>query len=166
MAGYSGTPLPQKLGIAPGARVLVVGEPPEFQAALGALPADVECTSSLAGKFVFDVAIVFIRSRAKLAPIFAHVTRRMTAAGGVWIAWPKRTSKIETDVTEDALRAELLGTGWVDNKVCAIDERWSGLRFVLRKELRPAGQAAKLRGTAAPTPGSKARTTSRTRRSR
>jgi hypothetical protein len=137
MAGYSGTPLQKKLGIAAGHRLLVVNEPAEFQAALGELPDDVERTSSLQGRAGFDVAVVFVLHRAGLARAFERVTARMSAAGGVWIAWPKRASGIATDVTEDVLREILLSTGWVDNKVCAIDERWSGLRFVLRKELRP-----------------------------
>jgi hypothetical protein len=148
MAGYSGTPLAQKLGIGAGARVLVIGEPAGFQAALGELPEGVERTSSLAGKRPFGVAVIFVEQRAKLSPAFARITPRMTSAGGVWIAWPKRTSKIATDVTEQVLRDVLLPTGWVDNKVCAIDERWSGLRFVLRKELR-AGKAATARPSAA-----------------
>jgi hypothetical protein len=140
MAGYSGTPLAKKLGIGVGARVLLVGEPREFQAALGELPEGVEMTSVSAGKGVFDVAVVFVKERAKLGTVFARVTKRMTSAGGVWIAWPKRTSGIATDISEQTLRDVLLPTGWVDNKVCAVDETWSGLRFVLRKELRMRGE--------------------------
>jgi hypothetical protein len=150
MAGYSGTPLVQKLGIVDGSRLLVLHEPAEFQAALGELPANAKKTSSFGGSSAFDVAVVFVRTKGSLERAFGRVAARMTPAGGVWIAWPKQTSGVETDLTENVLRKVLLPTGWVDNKVCAIDERWSGLRFVLRKELRPAA------GTSAAPRGSKA----------
>lgn len=155
MAGYSGTPLAKKLGLRPGSRFLVVAAPSEFAAALGDVPDGLERTeavraSSALGKVRHDVALVFVLRRADLSKAFARVTARMTPAGGVWIAWPKKASKVPTDVTEDVLRELLLPTGWVDNKVCAIDERWSGLRFVLRRERRPTG-------TSALTPGSTSR---------
>lgn len=142
-AGYSGKPLAAKLGIVVGSRLLVVAEPPEFQAALGELPADVERTSSLRGAKPCDVAVFFVRSRTDLEARFAGVAARMTEAGGVWVAWPKKASKVATDITEDVVRAVVLPTGWVDNKVCAIDDRWSGLRCVLRKELRTGARSAK-----------------------
>ena len=132
MAGYSATPLAKKLGISAG-RLLVLNEPAGFQAALGALPKGVERTSSLAGRNPFDVAVVFVRRRAGLDRAFARVTARMTVAGGVWIAWPKRTSGVETDVTEDVLREVILPLGLVDRKVCAIDATWSGLLFSWRR---------------------------------
>lgn len=157
MTGYSETPLAQKLGIVAGARLLVVHEPAEFPAALGALPEGVKRTSSFGGTSAFDVAVVFVRARSVLERSFPRVAARMTPAGGLWIAWPKQTSGIETDVTENVLRAVLLKTGWVDNKVCAIDERWSGLRFVLRKELRPGAPGPKAGGTGTPPGGSKPR---------
>lgn len=155
MAGYSGTPLAQKLGLRPGSSFLTVAAPPEFSAALGEMPEGVERTDvasvpAAPGKVRHDVAIVFVTRRADVAPTFARVSSRMAAAGGVWLAWPKKSSKVPTDVTEDVLRELVLPTGWVDNKVCAVDERWSGLRFVLRKENRP-------RETSAPTSGSKPR---------
>lgn len=124
MAGYSGTPLAQKLGIAPGSAVVVIGAPRGFSLV------------KKKGKAPFDVALVFPASRKVLKKTFTDATRDMKENGGVWIAWPKKSSGIETDVTEGVLRELILPTGWVDNKVCAIDETYSGLRFVKRKELR------------------------------
>jgi hypothetical protein len=158
MTGYSPTPLVGKLGIVDGSRVLVLHEPAEFQAALGELPPSAKKTSSFGGPSSFDVAVVFVRTRGSLQRIFGRVAARMTPAGGVWIAWPKQTSGIETDLTENVLRRVVLPSGWVDNKVCAIDETWSGLRFVLRKDQRPGAPAKKESGTALAPGGSKART--------
>ena len=124
MAGYSGTPLAQKLGIAAGSAVAVVNAPRGF------------ALVKKKGKAPFDVALVFPASRKALKKAFLEASRGMKENGGVWIAWPKKSSGIETDVTEDVLREVILPTGWVDNKVCAIDETYSGLRFVKRKELR------------------------------
>ncbi|HEX4513819.1 MAG TPA: hypothetical protein VH054_09795 [Polyangiaceae bacterium] len=124
MAGYSGTPLAQKLGIGPGSAVTVVNAPRGFS-----LVKD-------KGKAPFDVALVFPASRKALKKAFTDAARGMKENGGVWIAWPKKSSGVATDVTENVLREVILETGWVDNKVCAIDETYSGLRFVKRKELR------------------------------
>ena len=130
MAGYSGTPLVTKLGIKPAHKVLMVGAPMDFS--LDAPLAKVMTR----GDGPFDVAIAFLSKHADIASRFASISPKLTKEGGLWLAWPKKASKIPTDVTENALRAVLLPTGWVDNKVCAIDERYSGLRFVLRKQLR------------------------------
>lgn len=148
--GYSGTPLPAKLGIQEGAAVVLVGAPVGFEATLGDLPVGVrirregngtaEAHGNGEAKGEVDVAVVFATERAAMNADFAAMTARMTPAGGVWIAWPKKASGVATDITEDAIREDLLPTGWVDNKVCAIDETWSGLRLVLRKELRPKGR--------------------------
>ena len=134
MAGYSGTPLPRKLGIKPGATLALVDAPPGFDATLGELPdgvrhADVRETG-------VDVLVAFHVSREVLEAAFPAQARRIAADGGYWIAWPKRSSGVPTDITEDVLREVILPTGLVDNKVCAIDETWSGLRFVVRKERR------------------------------
>ncbi len=123
-AGYSGTPLAQKLGIGPGSAVAVVNAPRGFSLV------------KKKGKAPFDVALVFPASRKELKKTFVDATRTVKENGGVWIAWPKKSSGVVTDVTEDVLREVVLPTGWVDNKVCAIDETYSGLRFVKRKELR------------------------------
>ncbi len=130
MVGYSGTPLVQKLGIKPGAALLVVSAPKDF-----ALDAPLAKLSTR-GRGPFDVALVFVHARSEVHKRWTEIAPKMTEEGGLWFAWPKRASKIDTDVTEDVLRAVVLPTGWVDNKVCAIDERYSGLRFVLRLEHR------------------------------
>jgi hypothetical protein len=124
MAGYSGTPLAQKLGISPGSSVAIVNAPRGFSLV------------KKKGKAPFDVALVFPASKSALKKLFTETTRTMKENGGVWIAWPKKSSGVETDVTEGVLREIVLPLGWVDNKVCAIDETYSGLRFVKRKELR------------------------------
>jgi hypothetical protein len=133
-AGYSGTPLPQKLGIKEGYKVAIVGGPPDL--ALGVLPAGTHLQRGLAGEASFDVLVVFVTKRAELVTRIAACRPRMQPAAGLWIAWPKRASKVTTDVTEDTVREIALPTGLVDNKVCAIDSTWSGLRLVIRKELR------------------------------
>jgi len=136
MAGYSGTPLPQKLGIKPGARLGLVNPPADFPRTLGALPPGVAPRPVSAGKTQFDVIVCFTLKMAELARLSA-LKARLDPGGGLWIAWPKRTSGIATDVSENAVRALGLQTGLVDNKVCAIDETWSGLRFVFRLADRP-----------------------------
>lgn len=137
MAGYSGTPLPKKLGIVGDIVFVTVEAPPQFEATLGDYGAAVWQRSLLPP---VDVIVAFFTSRAKLVATWPKLAAAAQPDGAVWVAWPKKTSGIATDITEDALREDLLPTGWVDNKVCAIDEVWSGLRFVLRKELRPAGK--------------------------
>lgn len=133
-AGYSGTPLPQKLGIKEAHKVAVIGAPPTF--ALGVLPAGTTVQRSLAGKALLDVLVVFVTKRSELVAKIASCRPRMQPAAGLWIAWPKRASGVATDITENTVREVALPTGLVDNKVCAIDETWSGLRLVIRKELR------------------------------
>jgi hypothetical protein len=136
MAGYSGTPLPQKLGIKENHRVVILGAPPGFARTLGALPTGAIVATRLAGKQPLDVVVGFVTKRADLAPLLERVRPRMAPAAGLWIAWPKKASGVATDMTEQAIRDVALPTGLVDNKVCAIDETWSGLRLVIRRELR------------------------------
>jgi hypothetical protein len=132
-AGYSGTPLAKKLGIE-GDVVFTVRRPPaDFAQMLGDIGDAVWQQSLLAP---LDVVIAFHTARSALVAEWPKLTTPLQPDGAVWVAWPKRTSGVPTDITEDVLRAELLRTGWVDNKVCAIDDTWSGLRFVRRKELR------------------------------
>ena len=126
--GDSGTPLPTKLGIKDGHVVAVLNAPKGFL-----LPVP---TTSKLGKGAFDVIVYFTKSRADFEVELAKLRNAMTPACGLWIAWPKKASKVATDMTEDVVRAVALPTGLVDNKVCAIDETWSGLRLVIRKELR------------------------------
>ena len=131
MAGYSGTPLPKKLGIKPGHRVWLAGAPDGFaDGTLGALPDGVSVRTRAGGDF--DVIVAFHTRRAELARRLPGLRGHMDPAGGLWIAWPKRASKVETDLTEDVVRQLALANTLVDNKVAAIDAIWSGLRLVIR----------------------------------
>lgn len=132
-AGYSGTPLSKKLGIKEGARVALVGSPRNFTQTLGELPDNVKSIKTVKSTTQFDVAILFTQSRDELEGRFATLIPGLAIGGGIWVAWPKKTSGVRTDLTENILRDVCLSTGLVDNKVCAIDETWSGLRFVRRK---------------------------------
>ena len=134
MAGYSATPLPKKLGIKAGHTVAALSAPPEFALALGQLPAAVHVVHDLRGHR--DVVVAFFTARAAFERRLAALTRAIFPDGGLWIAWPKKASKVPTDITEDVVRAVALPTGLVDNKVCAIDDVWSGLRLVVRVENR------------------------------
>jgi hypothetical protein len=129
-AGYSGTPLPRKLGIGPQARVLVVGASPGFT--LGA-PHHVR-----AGAAPYDVQLVFCPDTAALRRRWAPAVARSADRGAVWVAWPKKASGVPTDLTEDGVRAHALPQGWVDVKVCAVDATWSGLKLVRRRARGPA----------------------------
>jgi hypothetical protein len=130
MAGYSGTPLPQKLGIKPGARLGLFDAPPGFGATLGALPDGVTKTTALKG--ALDVAVFFTTSRAALEKRFAALAKAIAPAGSLWISWPKKASGKKTDLDENVVRAVGLDKGLVDVKVCAVDDTWSGLKFVVR----------------------------------
>lgn len=132
--GYSGTPLTRKLGIKDGTAFAVRHAPGPFAETLGDLPPGSEWRRQV--RPGLDVVIGFYVERSRLIADWPKLTAAVAPDGTIWVAWPKRASKVATDITEDVLRAELLPTGWVDNKVCAIDERWSGLRFALRRELR------------------------------
>jgi len=139
MAGYSGTPLPQKLGLKPGARFGVVKPPADFESTLGELPPGVAARAVAAGKTTFDVIVCFAPTMAEVVRRIPELKRRLDPAGGLWMAWPKRASGMPTDVSENDVRARGLAAGLVDNKVCAIDHVWSGLRFVYRVADRPKG---------------------------
>ncbi|MBX5480856.1 MAG: DUF3052 family protein [Myxococcaceae bacterium] len=142
MAGYSGTPLPQKLGIKPGHVVLFVDAPDDFAKTLGALPEGVSAARASARSSAdVDVMVAFVTSRAVLAKRFDGWKKRLRPSGGLWIGWPKKASGMKTDLTEDVVRELALAKGLVDNKVCAIDETWSGLRLVYRLSDRPATKA-------------------------
>jgi hypothetical protein len=141
VAGYSGTPLPRKLGIKPGTRLGVMGAPDDFAETLGELPDGVRVARVARDKEQFDVIVCFARSSKELARELPALPARLHPSGGLWIAWPKKTAQksvaLTTDLTEAEVRARGLATGLVDNKVCAIDDTWSGLRFVVRLSLRP-----------------------------
>ena len=124
MTGYSGTPLPKKLGIKPGHRVLVLAAPESFELE--------GVTSGRSARGKADVIVSFHTERADLARRMPKLRAAMEPAAGLWIAWPKRASKAPTDLTEDVVRELALANRLVDNKVAALDEKWSGLRLVIR----------------------------------
>jgi hypothetical protein len=132
MAGYSGTPLPQKLGIKPDGRVALLDPPAGFALAL---PTGAQLVDGRAKNV--DVILWFVQQRATFARRLSAVSARLQPAGGLWICWPKKSSGVPTDVTENLVRELALPTGLVDNKVCAVDDVWSGLRLVWRLEHRP-----------------------------
>lgn len=130
MSGYSGTPLAKKLGIKDRHRVALIGAPPGFEKTLAPLPPDVQLLTSARGGS--DIVILFTDERADLLKRFPAAMAAIPADGAIWVAWPKKTSGVETDLTEDRIREIALDAGLVDNKVCAIDATWSGLRLVVR----------------------------------
>ena len=135
MAGYSGTPLSQKLGIKPGARVALVRAPEGFERALEPMPEGARLRHQARGQH--DVVLFFATRLAELDRRFDTLARATQTAGGLWIAWPKRTAGVATDLRESVVRETGLAHGLVDNKVCAVDDTWSGLRFVYRLVDRP-----------------------------
>jgi hypothetical protein len=143
MAGYSGTPLPKKLGIKDEHRVVILGAPDGFVATLTPLPCDVVLTTELAASATYDIIVVFTKSGAELQERFKALMKALHPDGGLWVAWPKKASRVVTDITEDVVRDIALAAGLVDNKVCAVDETWSGLRLVVRLKDRPKKKAAK-----------------------
>jgi len=134
MVGYSGTPLARKLGVTEGSRLALLAAPVGFDEELDPLPDSVTVLRRLAPGL--DVAVLFVTERRELERRFPAVAKAVFPAGGFWVAWPKRASKVPTDLTEDVLREVGLPQGLVDNKVCAVTEVWSGLRFVWRRENR------------------------------
>ena len=134
-AGYSGTPLPAKLGIKPGYAVALVGAPDGFASLLGELPG-VELLDGLPPGEKLGVIVFFTTSRAEFEAELGSLRAHMAPACGLWIAWPKRASKVPTDMTEHVMREVALPIGLVDNKVCAIDQVWTAMRLVIRRELR------------------------------
>jgi hypothetical protein len=136
-AGYSGTPLPQKLGIRQGHRVALDHPPAGFEATLGELPDGVRLVPSSRGGD-FDVILLFVRDLRSLEEKLAPTIRRMEPATALWICWPKKSSPLAADVDEKEVRQRGLAAGIVDIKVCAVDQDWSGHKFVFRLKDRPA----------------------------
>lgn len=134
LAGYSGTPLVKKLGVRAGDRVKTRGAPEEYADWLAPLPEGVTISSRLPG----DVQVwhFFTRSEKELSSLLPRCQTEIVQNGCIWVSWPKRASGVLTDVTEDTIRKVALPMGLVDVKVCAVDEVWSGLKLVIRKELR------------------------------
>ena len=130
MAGYSKTPLAKKLGLRPGSRVALMGAPPDFDRVLVPLPDGVRLSRRARG--AMDVIVLFSKRAAELARKLPAARKALDEAGGLWVAWPKKTARVPTDLDFDVVQRAGLSLGLVDNKICAIDETWSGLRFVVR----------------------------------
>ncbi len=133
-SGYSGTPLASKLGIQPGCQLVHVNAPPHLMDLLGPLPEGVR-PSAQPGAHT-TLLHLFTTERTELGRLLAQYRRLLNPQAVVWVSWPKKAAKVATDVTEDTVRALALPLGWVDVKVCAVDAVWSGLKLVVRKELR------------------------------
>ena len=133
VAGYSGTPLAKKLGLKDGLTVLLTSAPDGYRKQLDA-PPSVRFTSKLSN--AVDLVQIFATRRAQLAHALAGYRQTLAPEAVVWVSWPKKSSKVPTDITEDTVREVALPLGFVDVKVCAVDEIWSGLKLVVRKALR------------------------------
>jgi hypothetical protein len=134
MAGYSGTPLPQKLGVKSGLVVVTLNAPTNYRKLLGKLPDQVSFSDRIAANSTF--VHLFSTKRNELAKKLSTLRKKIADNGTVWVSWPKKSSGISTDVTEDVIREIALPLGFVDIKVCAVDEIWSGLKLMIRRENR------------------------------
>lgn len=132
--GYSGTPLPKKLGISEGTRVVTINAPAHYRRLLGDLPGDVNFTTQLRpdARFIH----FFTKERSILVRELKRCRSKIADDGTIWVSWPKKSSGVETDITEDTIRGVALPLGLVDTKVCAVDETWSGLKLMVRRENR------------------------------
>jgi hypothetical protein len=143
MAGYSGTPLIQKIGIKPGHRIVLRNHPASFVKDLGKLPEGAESSDRLSGNA--NVVVYFAERLSDLEKHFSRLSTALVPDGMLWIGWPKKAGGRPTDLTEDIIRRVGLGCGLVDVKVCAIDETWSGLKFVIRLRDRPPSAHSSLK---------------------
>jgi Protein of unknown function (DUF3052) len=134
VAGYSGTPLAKKLGIQAGAFVRAVDAPDDYAQLLEPLPANVTFVERVADEL--DIVHLFTKSRSKLVKYLDEYKNKIKQNGSIWVSWPKKSSGIPSEVTEDTIREVALPLGLVDVKVCAVDDTWSGLKLVIRKENR------------------------------
>jgi hypothetical protein len=134
MAGYSGTPLVRKLGIWPNERLVAINAPENYAALLVDLPQGVVITDRVTANASF--VHLFVKQRTELARRLATLRAKLDDAGILWISWPKKAAKVATDITEDTIRELALPLGFVDVKVCAVDEVWSGLKLMVRRENR------------------------------
>jgi hypothetical protein len=132
----SSAPLARKLGIGEGDEVALIGAPEWLEDILRAVPDVASVHTDLAEDERYDVIVAFVTRRAELESELPRLRARMAPACGLWIAWPKRSARLPTDMTDEVVREVALPTGLVDNKVCAIDDTWSGLRLVIRRQLR------------------------------
>jgi hypothetical protein len=135
MAGYSSTPLAKKLGIKEGSRVALVNAPKDFQKTLGELPDRVKFVQRVTN--LIDIILFFVTTERVLARDFAKLAKKLVTNGMIWIAWPKKSSGVTTDLTFANVQSIGLNAGLVDVKICAVDETWSGLKFVYRLKDRP-----------------------------
>jgi len=133
-AGYSGTPLAKKLGIRQQTELAVLGAPAGYRELLAPLPDDVRFSDRVSK--ASDLVHVFATRRADLGPALARLRKQVRADAAVWVSWPKKTARVDSDLSEDAIRELALPLGFVDIKVCAVSDVWSGLKLVIRKELR------------------------------
>lgn len=131
-AGYSGTPLPKKLGIKADSVVWLIGAPDDFEATLGRVESGVQIVRST--RKAVELIVLFVRSESEYVKKLPDALRRVGEGGGIWVAWPKKASGVATDLTENTIRDICLTTGFVDYKVCAIDATWSGLKFSRRRK--------------------------------
>jgi hypothetical protein len=136
MPGYSGTPLPKKLGIKPKFRIFLLDPPTEVKSELK--DALAECRAVKVSDGSVDFAMIFAKNATELKRKFAEIARQLAPAGMLWVSWPKKTSGVATDLNENEVRRIGLEAGLVDVKVCAVNETWSGLKFVIRLKDRPA----------------------------
>jgi hypothetical protein len=134
MAGYSGTPLAKKLGLKEETRLYAANAPRNYLKVLHPLPQGVRLSKRMDDKI--DIIHLFATQRARLVEALRGTLKKMKSDAAIWVSWPKKASKVETDITEDTIREIALPMGLVDIKVCAVDETWSGLKLVIRKELR------------------------------
>jgi hypothetical protein len=141
MAGYSGTPLAKKLGIKPGSSVFVDGAPMAYEQLLTPVPAGVKVHSAVDSST--DIVHLFSTSKAELTRALKRTLQLLRPDAAIWVSWPKKVSKMPTDITEDTIRDLAFPLGLVDIKVCAVDDIWSGLKLVIRKENRP-GKSGRL----------------------
>ena len=134
MAGYSGTPLPQKLGIKPGLTVVAINPPANYRRLLGQIPDSVTFSERLKSGSSF--VHLFTSRRSEMQKKMSILRDKISDNGAIWVSWPKKSSGISTDVTEDVIREIALPLGFVDIKVCAVDQTWSGLKLMIRRENR------------------------------
>ena len=136
MAGYSGAPLIQKLGINASLVAVVINPPAHYRKLLGRLPMGAQLSDRLTSECEF--VHLFTTRRADLARQLKRLRTKLTDTGTIWVSWPKKSAKVPTDVTEDVIRSVALPLGFVDTKVCAVDETWSGLKLMIRRVNRKA----------------------------
>jgi hypothetical protein len=134
MAGYSGTPLAQKLGIKPATTVIAIGQPANYRKLLGKVASEIKISDRATDNSSF--IHFFTTRRSELEKQLPQLRKKIADTGTIWVSWPKKSARVPTDVTEDVIRAVALPLGFVDVKVCAVDETWSGLKLMIRRENR------------------------------